>query len=998
MSARHRSFIARLSAALLLVAAPALAQGPDSLKANPYELDSLVVQGTGAIQYGPMRGLELTPDQLTTNVQGASGAEVQASGAIGLGEFMNRYLGSVNLNDYQGNLLQADVVFRGFSASSQLGTPQGLSVFLDGVRVNEAFGDVVNWDLLPLNAIKQMNVFPGSNALFGLNTLGGAVSLQTRSGFTDKGIDVEGTGGSFARRQVKIAAGGARGNVAGFGAFTVLDEDGWRDNSPSNMLQAFGRFDWQLGRNLITASGLIAGNDLVGNGLVPIEMYQKRSTSVFSSPDKTENRLYQFMLSGLFPTSSITNITAQASRRETNRNQVAGSAYYAFENFDLNDSERARLDQPPNACRYLDANRDGTPDETFMGLDPFTGDSTFAIVPLNPGCEPPVQPSYEVRNGFACTFNVAGPCQDPGVVEGTPIGVLSRTQLAQVTYSTSAQFNINASKSKAMVGVALDAASSSYFLGQQLALMDENRRVYADADNIDVLYRAAQVEVPINDFDGTTTTASIYGSETFSPMSNLHLTAALRYNYAWVSNTLRTRAATSGLVPLSTGGLPYNSGDLHTIQNGNVLYPAILCPTTDLSSCDLTASPVLVDVDGEVTETSDDYHYGSLNPSLGASWVIKPGFDVFANFSMGARTPSTVELGCAFDGTLVNSNAGKTDADGNPLPVVMRPRSLTGPTCTLPGAMSADPYLPQIRSYAYEAGARGKLTRKLNWSASVYRTDLTNDIAFVGVSAQRSYFQTVGNTRREGLELGIGGTAGRVQFQANYALTNATYQSTFYMLSPHNSSADFNQNSQPDSRAPTPTAAANNGLGTFFMIRVDPGAHIPGVPLHNVNANINVLVLPRWYLGFGMVAHSMSYIRGNENNLHTTGGTDQQTGIWIPNASDTVVLEQIPVAPGRAFTESGSIPGYVTFSLNTAVRIGRDAVLSLQINNLFNEVYYTAGQLGLTPFAPSVYGAIGPSGWNYNSADWQNTSFIAPGAPRAIFLSLRYATPRLLGP
>ncbi len=73
-----------------------------------------------------------------------------------------------------GNPFQPDISFRGFSASPLLGTPQGVSIFQDGVRVNEPFGDIVNWDLIPQSAIASIQLIPGSNPAFGLNTLGGA--------------------------------------------------------------------------------------------------------------------------------------------------------------------------------------------------------------------------------------------------------------------------------------------------------------------------------------------------------------------------------------------------------------------------------------------------------------------------------------------------------------------------------------------------------------------------------------------------------------------------------------------------------------------------------------------------------------------------------------------------------------------------------------------------------------------------------------------------------
>src|SRR6185437_11274022 len=110
----------------------------------------------------------------------------------------------------QGNPYQQDLNFRGFTASPLLGTPQGVSIFQDGVRVNEPFGDVVNWDLIPQSAIASIQLIPGSNPAFGLNTLGGAVAIYTKSGAEFPGADVEVSGGSFGRKTAEFEWGGSQ--------------------------------------------------------------------------------------------------------------------------------------------------------------------------------------------------------------------------------------------------------------------------------------------------------------------------------------------------------------------------------------------------------------------------------------------------------------------------------------------------------------------------------------------------------------------------------------------------------------------------------------------------------------------------------------------------------------------------------------------------------------------------------------------------------------------
>ena len=144
-------------------------------------------------------GLGIARDRLPYTVERIDGRQITGENAVSLPELMGQRLQSVNLNEIQGNPFQADLNYRGFSASPLLGTPQGLSVFLDGVRVNEAFGDTINWDLIPQAAIGDVTLMPGSNPLYGLNTLGAAIALRTKSGDTHPGGEVELYGGSFGR-------------------------------------------------------------------------------------------------------------------------------------------------------------------------------------------------------------------------------------------------------------------------------------------------------------------------------------------------------------------------------------------------------------------------------------------------------------------------------------------------------------------------------------------------------------------------------------------------------------------------------------------------------------------------------------------------------------------------------------------------------------------------------------------------------------------------------
>ncbi len=244
-------------------------------------------------------GLGVARDRLPYTVERLGSDAINNENAVSLPELMGLRLPSVNVNEIQGNPFQPDVNYRGFSASPLLGTPQGLSVFLDGVRINEAFGDIVNWDLIPQAAIADLSLMPGSNPLYGLNTLGAAIALRTKSGDTHPGGEVELYGGSFGRISGQFEYGRSFADgVHLFAAGTLFDENGWRDYSPSKVGQFFVKLGKRSADYELDLSYTGANTDLVGNGLVPQSMVAQSPTGIFTRPDQTKNQLSMLNLSG----------------------------------------------------------------------------------------------------------------------------------------------------------------------------------------------------------------------------------------------------------------------------------------------------------------------------------------------------------------------------------------------------------------------------------------------------------------------------------------------------------------------------------------------------------------------------------------------------------------------------------------------------------------------------------------------------------------------------
>jgi outer membrane receptor protein involved in Fe transport len=239
----------------------------------------------------PLAGTDLSVNQIASPVQTATAADVRNSGALDLADFMNRRLNGVHINEMQSNPFQPDVNFRGYTASPLLGTPEGVSVYLDGVRQNQPFGDVVGWDLIPKNAISEIVLMPGSDPLFGLNTLGGALSVQTKSGITSPGLQGTLTYGSSGRKQAQAEYGG--GKATGFNWFfagNIFHESGWRVDSPSDVKQAFVRLGWRTEKTDLAVTYSYSDNTLLGNGLQDYRLLDQNYSSVYSIPDSTVDR------------------------------------------------------------------------------------------------------------------------------------------------------------------------------------------------------------------------------------------------------------------------------------------------------------------------------------------------------------------------------------------------------------------------------------------------------------------------------------------------------------------------------------------------------------------------------------------------------------------------------------------------------------------------------------------------------------------------------------
>ena len=477
-----------------------LTSGP-ALADDPIELPVVEVVGTT-----PLPGLGLPLEQIPAPVQTAKSQEILRSNATDLAGFMNRFLGSVYVNDIQGNPFQADVTYRGYVASPLLGTPQGLSVYMDGVRLNQPFGDVVSWDLIPLRAISSIALQPGSNPLFGLNTLGGALSMETKTGRSNPGTVLQGTYGQYGRASLLFESGAAWDNgIDVYATGNLFREDGWRDDSPSRIGQIFGKVGWRGPLSSVYLTVAYADNDLTGNGLQEQRFLARDYASVYTKPDTTDNQ-------ALF-----INLVGQHTIKEDVL--VSGNVFYrniktSTFNGDINEESLDQALYQPNAAEQAALAAAG-----YTGY-PSAGESA-SNTPF---------PYWRCIANALLNEEPNEKCN----------GLLNRTNTSQSNWGTSGQVtfaqNLAGQPNQLILGAWYDASRVAFTQSAQFGYLTQTRAVvgvdaYADGSQNSEDASDARVNLV-----GTSSTLSFYATDTLVLGKSWSVTLSGRYNRTRVDN------------------------------------------------------------------------------------------------------------------------------------------------------------------------------------------------------------------------------------------------------------------------------------------------------------------------------------------------------------------------------------------------------------------------------------------------------------------------------
>jgi len=289
------------------------------------------------------------------------------------------------------------------------------------------------------------------------------------------------------------------------------------------------------------------------------------------------------------------------------------------------------------------------------------------------------------------------------------------------------------------------------------------------------------------------------------------------------------------------------------------------------------------------SDLNGDHSFTRLNPAAGLTYDLPREATLYGSFSMSSRVPAPSELSCA-------------DPED---------------PCRLPNAFVADPPLEQVVARTWEGGIRRRRPG-LAWNASLFRTATSDDIMFIssGPLTNTGHFQNVGDTLRQGVELGASGVVNAVQWGVAYSFLRARFDTPLTLSSPNHPDEEDGE------------------------IDVEAGSRLPGVPQHNLKANLSATI-KRLTLGGNLIGTSNQYLRGDEANL-------------LP-----------------------ALDGFTVVNLTAKYSVTNHVRLTGRVTNLFGSEYATFGLLGE---ADEVLGD-----------DYEDPRFLGPGAPRAAWVGVEFS-------
>jgi iron complex outermembrane receptor protein len=462
--------------------------------AAPVEV--VVLPEVDVISTSPLPGGGEDRNSFPSMVQTVDAPEFARTRSPNVTDTLQQRVPGVFVDDINGNPFSQELHYRGFTASPQQGTPQGLAVYQNGIRVNEAFGDTVNWDLIPPQAIARTDIFT-ANPIFGLNALGGAISIEMKNGFSWQGFEAQILGGSYGRVAGYFQYGKQVDNFSLYVTADAAHDGGWRYLSPSTLARAYGDLGYRTQDVELHFIANGATSNLGVIGPTPINLLSQSLSSIFTSPQSTENQAGSVALTGKF---------------DVNKNWQIASNFYlrAFQqkHTDGNDSDLqdcANNDDPAGFNGFLCLQNSDFPSVTNGGA--------FVI---------------HDKNGNPIPFS-----------SSTVYGTVDRT----VTHSTTAGVTMQATNKDKIFdhdnyfvfGGSVDRSLFSFSSNSTLGAIQPNLIVNPNGSfpgSGSIIQTAGNIGYVPTWLTGATTYYGLFALDTFSITPDLAATAGARFNIA----------------------------------------------------------------------------------------------------------------------------------------------------------------------------------------------------------------------------------------------------------------------------------------------------------------------------------------------------------------------------------------------------------------------------------------------------------------------------------
>ena len=468
------------------------------------------------IATSPLPGAGIERDKVPALVQTITSEDFARTYSPNVTDTLFQRIPGISTSDQQGNSFQADIRYRGFVASPVPGQPQGIAVYMNGIRINEAFGDTVNFDFVPTNAVDRADI-QSNNPVFGLNALGGALNLQMKNGFTFHGSEIDFQLGSYGRINGGVQFGMQQGDVALYVAAQGLDERGWRQQSPSELARVYGDIGWRHDGNEMHLVLSGASNSFGVVAATPIERLQRDWTSIYTWPQTTLNQTALAALNGKFMVAENWTLQSNVYVRSFKQAHVDGNG--------------ADVERCSNASSF--PNRLCLQDDGFPRPNPATAAFRDQFVLLD-----------QNNNPIPCPPGTGNTCA------GVPYGTIDRTSTNALTIGGSLQATSDARifdhGNRFTVGGSIDHSRTDFSSSSTLGFINPDLSLVinpAVPGNGQIIHTLGNLGfIPVN-IAVQNTYFGLYATDTFDITSQLSLTLGARLNTARIKMADRTGAA-----------------------------------------------------------------------------------------------------------------------------------------------------------------------------------------------------------------------------------------------------------------------------------------------------------------------------------------------------------------------------------------------------------------------------------------------------------------------